>query len=130
MPSHICACHFGKDGRCIWCGLGPADKQATFGPQPLPPPVSYGDSKQAPVYKPFSPWGRAQARRSAVEFMGKELAAIVLGTLEEEDNPKPLSSHEDNRPDAILGRGLKRFGADRPLPKSGPWSDFATDVRR
>lgn len=123
MPSHLCACHYGPDGLCIWCKMGVPDKVPHVpGVQDLPPPVSYGDSSSAPTYIPFSPFMRRNAQRSAVEALGQDLA-FALGLLSEDELVA------DQEIDPILGTG-KKSQAVRPLPRSGPWFDFSTDCRK
>lgn len=97
MAAHSCACHYGPDGRCIWCHAGVPDKVPHVpGVINLPPPTSYGTAKKGSTYIPFSSWGRQQVRRSALEFLGEDMAAILT----DEPDLLKLLKH-----DKIIGAG-------------------------
>ena len=114
MPSHISACHFGSDGRCIWCGLTSQEQKHPHQQDQLPPPITLGKPHQASTtYIPFSNWGRNNVRRTWMELVGE------INQEEELKDVLEALTFERREPDRILGAGRKANDGPFPIIRSG-----------
>jgi hypothetical protein len=120
MPTHTCACHYGPDGRCIWCHNGVPDKVPHVpGVETLPPPTSLGQSSK-PQYIPFSSWGRQNARRSFTEALGREFVSMLAPEAEDDPLTVLLKLASERRGlDKLIGAGMKESSGPRPVMRKG-----------